>query len=112
MFNELKEIVESLQEDEAKVLLFQFLLNIKRLEDEKYPEEQFTKDLQQAYKDIIHYAANKNKREKDYETVHIVFDDSISGSLKMALSDMGLRDKEKVNLLIRHVFYWSYLEIE
>ncbi|WP_225942065.1 DUF1835 domain-containing protein [Sporosarcina limicola] len=87
----LKDSIESLQEDEAKTLLYHLLLRINMLE-----ETEDTKDLHKTYKDFLNFSANKNMPEKDYGTVHIVFGDSASGSLKMALRDMGLQDKEKV----------------
>ncbi|MGG3927137.1 DUF1835 domain-containing protein [Metabacillus fastidiosus] len=98
MINKLKELVENSSEKEAKSLLFQMLLRINMMEETNFPEEQFTKDLKKIYKDFLNYKSMQtiNDNEKDYSTVHIVFGDSPSGSLKMVLRDMKLQEREKI----------------
>ncbi|WP_232697558.1 DUF1835 domain-containing protein [Brevibacillus daliensis] len=98
MINELKRRVGNLPEEEAKSLLLQFLLRMNMLEETEYSEEQFTTQLKRIYKDFLHYTSNqiRNESEKNYKIVHIVFGDSPSGSLKMALKDMELQEEEKI----------------
>ncbi len=98
MINELKELVRSSNEDEVKSLLFQILLRINMVEETKYSKEQLIKDLKMTYEAFLNYKFNQatNEDEDSYKIIHIVFGDSTSGSLKIALQDMELIGEEKV----------------
>ncbi|WP_155592192.1 DUF1835 domain-containing protein [Lysinibacillus cavernae] len=92
MIRELKEFVLESSEDEVKSLLFQMLL---RISIEEQNEQDLAKDLKKFYRDFLIFKQEQNKleNEKDYQAVHVVFGDSSSGSLKLALKDM---EEEKV----------------
>lgn len=95
MINELKKKVGNLQEDEVKSFLFHILLRFNMLDGKEHSVKEFIEHVEKTY-EFITLRNNQNEMEKDYEKVHIVFGGSPSGSLKRALDDMDLRDKEKV----------------
>ncbi|MFC7063727.1 DUF1835 domain-containing protein [Halobacillus seohaensis] len=97
LIDELKRMVNHLEEEDAKSLLFQLLLRIETFEKQGHQEERFVSELQLMYREFLHYyKATQKTVDQDYQAVHIVFSDSTSGSLKNALSEMELRDEEEV----------------
>ncbi|MGY4691014.1 DUF1835 domain-containing protein [Salibacterium sp. K-3] len=99
MIDELKRMLDSSTNDEVKSLLFQILLRINMLEETgRYTEGQFVDDLKKTYNDFLNYKRNQTVVEdnKSYNVVHILFGETASGSLKRALEEMELQDKEKV----------------
>jgi hypothetical protein len=96
---ELKRIVQHTAEDEAKSLLFQTLIRIHMAEDKaSYTEDQLLSDLKRTYADFLDYKrseANKMQNRK-YKVTHIVFGDSASGSLNLALEEMELQQDEMI----------------
>ncbi|MFT8319965.1 MAG: DUF1835 domain-containing protein [Bacillus sp. (in: firmicutes)] len=96
---ELKELIKKgTSEEEAKSLLFILFIRIKMLEEKEYPEEKFIKGCKDIYLDFLRYKSTqlKDENKKDFNKVHIVFGDSPAGSLKMALREMDLAEKEQI----------------
>jgi hypothetical protein len=96
---ELKRIVQHTSEDEAKSLLFQTLIRILMAEDKaSYTEDQLLVDLKRTYADFLEYKRSEaNKMQnRNYKVTHIVFGDSTSGSLKLAIEEMQLQQEEMI----------------
>jgi hypothetical protein len=98
MIEDLRKIVDSLTEKEAKTFLYHMLLRINLVEETQYSQEQFFDDVSRTYKRILDHKANliKNEENGQYERVHIIFGDSASGCLRVALKGLGLSGEEKV----------------
>lgn len=96
MLNELKRITKSLDEETAKSLLFQILLRIEMLKETEYPDKEFTKDMKKIYDDFLSFTKREKVIQEDCEVVHIVFDDSSSGSLRVMQNEMGRLEMEKI----------------
>ena len=98
MLNELKNTINQLDEDELKSLLLQFLLRMQTVEESKgYSEHQFFIDIKNTFNDLLEYQKNQaNAQHSHYDTTHIVFGDSPTGSLKNALKKLGLDQKENI----------------
>ena len=99
MFNEIKESLNHLDETELKSLLLQFYLRIQTVEERKgYSEQQFFVDIKNTFIDLLEYKKNQASVEQQtqFHTTHIVFGDSPTGSLKIALKELGLHQQEKI----------------
>ncbi|MEG6511077.1 DUF1835 domain-containing protein [Desulforamulus ruminis] len=96
MIKDLRKIVKELKESEARSLLLIILLRIKCLAESGYSQEQFSDDLIALYKELLHFSEIKNKIDETYKTIHMVFGDSIAGTLRVALRDLGLKHEEQV----------------
>ncbi|WP_328701151.1 DUF1835 domain-containing protein [Aquibacillus kalidii] len=97
--DELKKLVESSTDEEVKSFLYLMLFRIDLAEDtDQYTEMQLVKDMKKTYHDFLNYKKKQAELEnsKSYEGYHIVFGDSPAGSLRMAMSDTGMQDKEKM----------------
>ena len=96
LFNEMKDMINHLDEEELKSLLLQFLLRMQIVEERTgYSEHQFFLDVKKTYNDLLEYKKNQaNAQHSQYDTTHIVFGDSPTGSLKIALKKLGLNQKE------------------
>ncbi|MFD2654572.1 DUF1835 domain-containing protein [Gracilibacillus thailandensis] len=97
--DELRRIVKDAEEEEAKAVLLNLFLRIQMAEEiEEISDRQLAQDVKKVLND---YVAYKRKQETEsmkgnYRTVHIVFGDSIAGSLKMALEKMNRQDEENI----------------
>ena len=98
LFNEMKDTINHLDEEELKFLLLQFLLRMQIVEERTgYSEHQFFLDVKKTYNDLLEYKKNQaNAQHSQYDTTHIVFGDSPTGSLKIALKKLGLNQKENI----------------
>lgn len=99
LLNEMKDMINHLDEKESKSLLLQFFIRMQLVEEGKgYSEQQFFLDLKNTYNDLLEYQKNQAniKRHTQFHTTHIVFGDSPTGSLKMALQELGLHEKEQI----------------
>lgn len=98
MFNELNEVIEQLEDKEKKALLLQIFLRMQVVEERKgYSEEQFFSDIKNTYNNLLEFKKDQSNIElAQYHTTHIVFGDSPSGSLKIALSNLGLSHQERI----------------
>ena len=98
LFDEIKDTINHLDEEELKSLLLQFFLRMQIVEERKgYSEQQFFLDVKNTYNNLLEYQKNKaNIQHSQYDTTHIVFRDSPTGSLKIALKDLGLNQQEKI----------------
>ncbi|PEL14464.1 DUF1835 domain-containing protein [Bacillus sp. AFS017336] len=99
MIEELKRIIKNSHDEEMKSLLFQILLRINMFEEtDNYSNKQFVADLKKTYDEFLKYKRNQTNEQnnKSYKVVHILFGDSASGCLKIALKEMELQDEEKV----------------
>ncbi|KPN96256.1 DUF1835 domain-containing protein [Lysinibacillus sp. ZYM-1] len=94
MITEIKELVIKSSEEEVKSLLFHILLRISMEQN----DEDLVKDLKSTYSNFLNYKDEQKQLEdeKDYKAAHVVFGDSSSGSLKIALRDMRLLEEEKI----------------
>ena len=98
LFDEMKDTINHLDEKELKSLLFQFFIRMQTVEERKgYSEHQFFLDVKKTYNDLLEYKKNQaNAQHSQYDTTHIVFGDSPTGSLKIALKKLGLNQKENI----------------
>ncbi|MGY3189420.1 DUF1835 domain-containing protein [Lysinibacillus sp. TE18511] len=99
MFDEMKGTINHLEEKELKSLLFQFFFRIQAVEERKgYSEQQFFLDIKNTYNDLLEYKKNQESVEQhtQFHTTHIVFGDSPTGSLKIALKELGLNQQEQI----------------
>lgn len=97
--DELKRALKNTTDEERNSLLFQTFLRVNMLEEaNQYTEEQFVIDLKNTYHDFLNVKRNQTniKNSNDDKVVHILFDDSASGSLKGTLEEMGLQEEERV----------------
>ena len=98
LLNEMKDTINHLEEEELKSLLLQFFLRMQIAEEKTgYSEQQFFLDIKNTYNNLLEYQKNKaNVQQSQYDTTHIVFGDSPTGSLRMALKELGLHENEKI----------------
>jgi hypothetical protein len=99
LINDLKRILKDSTEDEVKSLLLQMFIRTHSVEEMKqYSEEQFVVDMKKTYHDFLNYKKEQANIAKhtQYKAVHIAFGHSPAGSLKLALTEMGLQNEEKV----------------
>lgn len=99
LFNEIKDTINHLDEKELKSLLLQFVLRMQTVEERKgYSEQQFFLDIKKLYNDLLEYKKYQASVEQQtqFHTTHIVFGDSTTGSLKMALKKLDLNQQEKI----------------
>lgn len=99
MFNEINNTINYLDEKELKSLLLQFFLRMQTVEERKgYSEQQFFSDIKNTYNDLLVYKKNQASVEQQtqFHSTHIVFGDSPTGSLKIALKELALYQQEKI----------------
>ncbi|SOC41508.1 uncharacterized protein DUF1835 [Ureibacillus acetophenoni] len=98
MLDEIKDVINQLDEKESKSLLLQFFLRMQTVEERKgYSEEQFFLDIKNTYNELLEYKKNQARAElAQFYTTHIVFGDSSAGSLKLALKELGLNEQERI----------------
>ncbi|MEO4052775.1 DUF1835 domain-containing protein [Solibacillus sp. CAU 1738] len=99
MFNEIKNTINNLDEKELKSLLLQFFLRMQTVEERKgYSEQQFFSDIKNTYNGLLVYKKNQASVEQQtqFHSTHIVFGDSPTGSLKIALKELALNQQEKI----------------
>lgn len=82
---DMNRIMNELDEGEAKSLLEQIFSDMRTVEEaEDYTVQQFFSNVQATYQDVM--KEHKQRQEEGpHETIHIVFGDAASGSLKQAL---------------------------
>lgn len=90
MIDQIKKLVEHSTEEEVKSLLFHMLLRINMAEETE--QAQLVLDLKNTYHNFVGYKRSQAETEKTYESVHILFGDSASGSLKFALKERDVGD--------------------
>jgi hypothetical protein len=98
MIEDLRKIADELTEKEAKTLLYHIFLKMNLVKETEYTQEQFFNDVSRIYKQILNYKTNQvhNEENGQYEKVHIIFGDSASGCLRVALKGLGVNQEEKV----------------
>lgn len=99
LFDEMKSTINHLEDKELKSLLFQFYLRMQAVEERNgYSEQQFFLDIKDTYNELLEYQKNQASVEQptQFHTTHIVFGDSPTGSLKIALKELGLNQQEKI----------------
>ena len=99
LMNELKQTINHFTEEEAKSLLSLLFTRIQTFEEiERYTEKQFAIDMKKMYHDLLNFQKNKEiaNKNKQYQATHIVFGGSPAGSLKMALQELELHEKEQI----------------
>ena len=94
-------VLQSLNEEEIYSFMRNVLLRLDFLETTEYPEKQFITDireLKRRYWEIYEHRTNPRieYEEQQISKVHIAFDDSSRGSLKVALRDVLSVKDEKV----------------
>lgn len=94
-------VLQSLTEEEIYSFMRNVLLRLDFLETTEYPEKQFIKDIINLKKRYWEMYEHRTDPHRDYEDqqvskVHIVFDSSSSGTLKVALRDVLAVEGEKV----------------
>ena len=75
MFNEMKDMINHLDEKELKSLLLQFFLRMQTVEERKgYSEQQFFLDIKKTYNDLLEYQKNQaSVINKHNFTRHILY---------------------------------------
>ena len=98
MFNEMKDMINHLEDTELKSLLLQVFLRMQTVEERKgYSEQQFFLDLKNTYNDLLVYKKKQaSSQQTQFHTTHIVFGDSPAGCLKIALKESGLMQQENI----------------
>lgn len=91
-------MINHLEDTELKSLLLQIFLRMQIVEERKgYSEQQFFLDIKNTYNDLLAYKKNQASVEQTkLHTTHIVFGDSPTGSLKIALKESGLIQQENI----------------
>ncbi|MGY0691512.1 DUF1835 domain-containing protein [Virgibacillus sp. FSP13] len=94
-------LLQSLYEEEIHSFMRNVLLRLDLLETTEYPEKQFItdiRDLKSRYWQLYEHRTNPRTEyeEQQVSKVHIVFDFSSRGSLKVALRDVLALEGEKV----------------
>lgn len=104
---ELKKAIKELPEDEAKTLLFHALLKAELLTGTDDSETQFIREMKRISNSLFERTRNRSDmiKEDTNQLIHILFGDSPAGSLKVALKEMGLVEKEKV------ISFWDIFSI-
>ena len=94
----MKGTINELEETELKSFLFQFYLRMQLVEERKgYSEQQFYLDIKNTYHNLLEYKKNQaSVEQQQFHTTHIVFGDSPTGSLKIALKELGIQQQEKI----------------
>ena len=99
LFDELKNMIDHLEDKELKSLLLQIFLRMQIVEVRRgYSEQQFYSDIKTTYYDLLEYKKNQASVEQhtQFHTTHIVYGDSPAGSLKIALKESELDQQEKI----------------
>ncbi|QED49970.1 DUF1835 domain-containing protein [Cytobacillus dafuensis] len=96
--DQLKKAIEELPEGEVKSLLFHILLRVNHIEEKEYSETEFVDDVKRVYKTLLDITKERSesKQADTCQMIHILFGGSPAGSLKVALKEMGVFEKEKV----------------
>lgn len=92
-------MINQMEDQELKSLLVQFYLRIQVVEEGKgYSEQQFFLDVKNTYNELLAYKKEKANVEQhtQFNTTHVVFGDSPTGSLKIALKKLGLDQQERI----------------
>lgn len=92
-------MLNHLEDEELRSLLAQFFLRMQLVEERKgYSEQQFFLDIKKTYNELLAYKKEQanNELHTQFHTTHIVFGDSPTGSLKIALKKLGLDQQERI----------------
>lgn len=95
----MKNLINQLDEGELKYALFLLYCRAQAVEEDNgYSKDQFFLDIKNTYNNLLHYQRNQagDEQNPQFDTTHIVFGDSPTGSLKIALKELGLNQKEKI----------------
>lgn len=94
---EIRKAVEELSTDDVRQALKLVMLQIEIAEQSLEAREDLFNNLKELYDSLLN-SQNNNKRELDSAVtkIHIVFGDSVAGSLKLAIKQLGLADSNKV----------------
>lgn len=94
---EIRKAVEELSTDDVRQALKLVMLQIETAEQNLEAREDLFNNLKELYDSLLN-SQNNNKRELDSAVtkIHIVFGDSVAGSLKLAIKQLGLADSNKV----------------
>jgi Protein of unknown function/Domain of unknown function (DUF1835) len=93
---ELREMIEGLNEQEAKSLLFNLLLHLDMLEESNDDVRGIVSTFQKACEELHRIRNGKHQEKEDVVVVHIVFSDSTRGGLICALKEMGKYEHEEI----------------
>ena len=99
MLDEMRNMIYQLDEKELKSTLFLFYCRVQAVEEGNgYSEQQFFSDIKKSYNDLLESGKNNanDDRNAQYEATHIVFGYSPMGSLRWALKELELNQKEKI----------------
>ncbi len=98
MFDKIIDTINHLDDTELKSLLLQVFLRMQTVEERKgYSEQQFFLDIKNTFNDLLAYKKNQASVEQtQFHTTHIVFGDSPTGSLKIALKESDLIQQENI----------------
>ena len=99
VIEEMKYMIKHLNEDELRSLLLQFFLQMHTVEEKNdYSAQQFFLDIKKTYNHLLEDQKNQANVEPhtQFQTTHIVFGDSPTGSLKIALKTLGLNQQERI----------------
>lgn len=98
MSDEMKEMINHLDDTELKSLLLQVFLRMQLVEERKgYSEQQFFLDVKNTYTDLLAYKNNQaSNLQTQFHTTHLVFGDSPAGSLRVALKESDLIQHENI----------------
>ncbi|GEK31098.1 hypothetical protein KZO01_14070 [Kurthia zopfii] len=87
MFTEIRSILNSISEKDAKVLLQYIFMEMKSVEENKIDASAFFEDVKETYGDLIRSVESQQIEATECSSTHIVFGVSTSGSLKMAIQE-------------------------
>ncbi|MBS4193070.1 DUF1835 domain-containing protein [Bacillus sp. FJAT-49705] len=105
--DQLKKVIEELPEGEVKSLLFHILLRVNHIGEKGYSETEFVDDVKSIYKTILDITKERSesKQASTCQRIHILFGGSPEGSLKVALKEMGVFEKERV------ISFWNLFSV-
>jgi len=95
---EIRKAVEELSTDDVRQALKLVMLQIDIADQSLEARVDLFNNLKELYDSLLNTQNNNNKKELDSAVtkIHIVFGDSVAGSLKHAIKQLGLADSNKV----------------
>lgn len=87
MLTEIRSILNSISEKDAKVLLQYIFIEMKSVEENKIDAHTFFEDVKKTYSGLVRSVESQQIEATEFSSTHIVFGASTSGSLKMAIQE-------------------------
>ncbi|PYI55564.1 DUF1835 domain-containing protein [Paenibacillus flagellatus] len=102
---EVRKAIEELSSQEAKLILVRMLLPLKTDESNEEAESKWYRSAKELYEELLVSRNGKSQWEPNADTakVHLVFGDSIAGSLKLCIRRQGDAETNKV-IVVRDSF--------